>query len=117
MSEPINRLFVYGTLGPGRTNEHWLRRIGGKFQEAQIRGRLYPEGWGATLGYPAMVIDMEGEVISGHVFTSDNLSNHWPALDDFEGEGYERVLTMVQLQDGENVEAYVYALSLDQRGA
>ena len=107
----INQLFVYGTLGPGQPNEHWLTRIGGTFQEAQIRGRLYPEGWGATMGYPALVIDPDGEEIPGHVFSSEQLSNHWPALDDFEGEGYLRVLTKVTFKDGTTTQAYVYTLS------
>lgn len=111
MPDFINKLFVYGTLGPGRPNEHWLTKIGGNFEAAHVRGRLYPEGWGATLGYPAMVIDPNGEFVSGHVFTSDNLPNHWQELDDFEGEGYSRELTEVTLKNGTTIRAYYYALS------
>ena len=60
---------------------------------------------GLPSAYPAMVIDPEGEIISGHLFTSDNLSHHWPALDDFEGEGYKRVLAEVTLSDGKKTQA------------
>jgi gamma-glutamylcyclotransferase (GGCT)/AIG2-like uncharacterized protein YtfP len=33
---------------------------------------------------------------------------HWARLDDFEGPGYERILTTVQTADGP-VEGYIYA--------
>lgn len=111
MSELINKLFVYGTLGPGRPNEHWLTNIGGSFQTGHVKGQLYQEGWGATLGYPALVIDPDGEVVVGHVFTSEKLHHHWSELDDFEGEGYRRVLIDVTLEDGSVTQAYIYALS------
>lgn len=111
MPELINKLFVYGTLGPSRPNEHWLTNIGGTFQAAHVKGRLYKEGWGATLGYPALVIDPEGEAVSGHVFTSDKLHAHWSELDDFEGEGYLRVLTDVMMEDGSVAQAYIYSLN------
>lgn len=111
MSNPVNKLFVYGTLGPGRPNEHWLKRIGGTFEKASIRGKLFEEGWGATMGYPALVIDREAQEIQGHVFTSENLADHWMELDEFEGEGYERILTRVKLENEQVTDAYVYALN------
>ena len=111
MSDPVNKLFVYGTLGPGRPNEHWLTKIGGTFQEAQVRGRLYPEGWGATMGYPALALVPGGEVVRGHIFESEDLDLHWQELDEFEGEGYLRVLTEVTLKDGSSTQAYCYSLN------
>ena len=33
----MERLFVYGTLGPGRPNEHILLKIGGTWQPASVR--------------------------------------------------------------------------------
>ena len=106
-----DKLFVYGTLGPGQPNEHWLTKIGGDFEKASVRGRLFPEGWGATLGYPALVIDPEGEEVHGHVFTSPHLPDHWSELDDFEGEGYLRIRAQVSLESGDTTDAYVYTLS------
>ena len=44
----IERLFVYGTLGPGRPNEHVLTAIGGSWLNASVSGFLRNEGWGAT---------------------------------------------------------------------
>ena len=106
----IQRLFVYGTLAPGKPNEHLLEEIGGSWQKASVRGRLSPEGWGATLGYPAIVLDKLGDEVDGFLFSSDKLSTYWTNLDEFEGECYERVLTTAILSDKSTVEAYVYTL-------
>lgn len=103
-------LFVYGTLGPGRPNEHVMQKIGGTWEAGSIKGRLMEAGWGAEMGFPGLVLDEAGDVIKGHVFMSENLSLHWQALDDFEGEEYRRTLTTVTLSEGGTVEAYVYAL-------
>ena len=106
----IQNLFVYGTLAPGKPNEHVLENIGGSWQSASVRGKLYDEGWGAALGYPGIVMGEAGEEISGFLFSSDKLAEHWESLDDFEGEGYERILTMAKLTDESSVEAFVYVL-------
>ena len=104
------QLFVYGTLAPGRSNEHILAPLGGLWQPATVRGHLYPHGWGATLGYPALVPDEAGEEVRGLIFSSDQLGSFWPALDEFEGDGYERVLVEARLDGGGSVAAFVYAL-------
>ena len=106
----INRLFVYGTLCPGRLNEHILTTIGGLWEEGSVVGILHQEGWGAAMGYPGIVLDMDGGNVEGFVFSSDNLVGHWGELDAFEGEGYERVVTSVELRNGAVVDAYVYTL-------
>jgi gamma-glutamylcyclotransferase (GGCT)/AIG2-like uncharacterized protein YtfP len=106
----IQRLFVYGTLAPGRPNEHVLREIGGSFETATVTGTLHQEGWGAAMGYPGIVLDQNGTKIHGYLFSSENLSNHWSELDEFEGESYLRVLTIVKLKDKRTVEAYIYEL-------
>ena len=106
----IQRLFVYGTLAPGRPNAHVLEEIGGSWQSALVRGKLYQEGWGSQMGYPGMVLDAAGEVINGFVFSSDKLAEHWKSLDEFEGKDYERILTMAKLSDGSSAETFVYVL-------
>ena len=105
------RLFVYGTLAPGRANAHILGEIDGRWESASVRGTLRPEGWGAAAGFPGIVLDDEGPVVDGFLFTSNQLADHWPRIDEFEGEGYERVLATVQRGDGTSVDAYLYALS------
>ena len=106
----IERLFVYGTLAPGKPNAHVLADVRGTWQPASVTGRLLPEGWGAALGYPGIVLADDGDVVRGLVFSSDELATHWPRLDAFEGEGYERVLTVARLDDGATVDAYIYRL-------
>lgn len=106
-----HRLFVYGTLAPGRPNEHLLADVPGEWEPATVNGTLFPEGWGAAAGYPGIVLDARGGEVRGFVFSSENLAEHWARLDEFEGEGYERVLTTVKLEDGTSVEAYIYKLS------
>src|SRR6187431_3232708 len=86
-----DRLFVYGTLAPGRPNEHVLAELRGTWAPATVRGTLHPEGWGAALGYPGIVLDETDGAVRGLIFSSEDLGAHWTRLDAFEGEGYERV--------------------------
>jgi gamma-glutamylcyclotransferase (GGCT)/AIG2-like uncharacterized protein YtfP len=106
----VERLFVYGTLGPGRPNEHVLSAIGGSWEPATVTGTLRQEGWGAAMGFPGIRLDGQGGEVEGFLFSSENLSGHWDALDEFEGEAYERVLAKSKLKDGSTVDAYIYTL-------
>ena len=106
----IHRLFVYGTLAPGQPNEHILGVIDGTWEEATVTGALHPEGWGATMGYPAIVLRDNGDKIKGLVFSSNELSEYWAMLDEFEGESYQRVRTSVKLKDASKVDACLYVL-------
>jgi len=87
-----DRLFVYGSLAPGRTNEHLLADVPGTWVPGKVRGTLHREGWGIAIGYSAIVLDQSGEEVPGLIFTSEELAAHWARLDAFEGEDYERVL-------------------------
>lgn len=107
----MERLFVYGTLAPGRVNHRILEDIPGHWQPAMIKGKLVDQGWGAELGCPAIVPSDEGEEVEGFVFSSEHLSEHWAMLDEFEGAGYKRICAPLTLEGGEKTEAYVYALN------
>jgi len=107
----MQKLFVYGTLRPGYANEHIMNNIGGDWQAATIKGTWYEEGWGfENHGLRGMVVDAQGEVIPGYIFTSDNLNDNWATLDEFEGSDYERVETHAVTPDGDTVDVFVYAL-------
>jgi gamma-glutamylcyclotransferase (GGCT)/AIG2-like uncharacterized protein YtfP len=67
-------------------------------------------GWGARLGYPALILDPTGSAIDVHVFVSVELQAHWPRLDKFEGRGYQRVVTTVRTPTGV-VDASIYVLA------
>ena len=106
----MESLFIYGTLQPGGPNEHVLAAIGGEWKPAIMKGTLLESGWGATLGYPGLVVDENGDDVHGHVFVSSNLHANWAYLDEFEGEQYERIVAFATLVSGERVEAHVYVL-------
>ena len=105
------RLFVYGTLAPGRPNEHILAPLSGTWEPATMRGTLIAEGWGAAAGYPGIVPDATCEPVPGFVFKSADLAQHWSRLDAFEGDGYERRVETATLANGDAVEVFVYALT------
>jgi len=107
----MDHLFVYGSLQPGEANEHVMKGIGGEWRKATIKGRWHEEGWGyVNHGLRGMVVDADGQEISGYIFTSSNLKSHWAMLDEFEGSDYERVETSAICSNGESVGVYVYAL-------
>ena len=65
------------------------------------------------MGCPGIVPTEEGEEVKGFVLSSEHLTDHWPRLDAFEGEGYVRVSVTVRINGTYDVEAYVYALNRD----
>ena len=106
----MSSLFVYGSLQPNGPNEHVLSKISGTWQKATVTGHLVEAGWGAALGYPGLKLAENGEIIEGHVLTSVSLDTFWGELDTFEGEQYERVMTLCKLDTGERLAAFTYAL-------
>lgn len=106
----INKLFIYGTLAPGRPNEHVLKDLQGTWQHGSVTGILHQQGWGADMGYPGITLDETGERVEGYLFSSPDLKEKWTELDAFEGEEYERVQTEVELEDSSKVTAYIYSL-------
>ena len=80
------RLFVYGTLAPGRKNAHVLANVPGTWEPATVRGTLHEQGWGAALGYPGIVLSEDGTEVRGFVFSSPDLPAHWDRLDAFEAD-------------------------------
>ena len=105
-----SRLATYGTLSPGRVNHHELAGLEGSWRQGSVRGKLIAAGWGASLGYPALVLDPEATPIEVFLFESHDLPDHWRRLDEFEGSGYRRVVTQVRTPDGD-VDASIYVLA------
>ena len=103
------RLATYGTLAPGKPNHHQLAALKGRWSRGRVRGKLVEAGWGASLGYPGLVLDPDGAEVDVQLFQSDDLPEHWPRLDAFEGDGYQRVIASVLTVDGE-IDAYIYVL-------
>ena len=98
---PSTRLATYGTLAPGRPNHHQLDGLAGRWLPGRVHGRLVKTGWGAELGFPALVLDPAGAAVEVQLFESADLPEHWSRLDSFEGSGYRRVVTSVETAEGE----------------
>ena len=111
----LHRLATYGSLAPGRLNDHQLDRLDGHWLEGYVQARLVDAGWGASLGFPAMILDPHGSAVPVHVFESADLPAHWSRLDDFEGPGYQRVVTTVHTPTGE-IDACIYVLGTQDQG-
>lgn len=109
MTGAETRLAVYGTLAPGRSNHHQLAGLRGDWRPGVVRGQRFDEGWGAAQGYPGLVLDPDGAEVAVQIFSSDDLPDHWARLDDFEGEGYRRVVARVSTADGE-LDACIYEI-------
>jgi gamma-glutamylcyclotransferase (GGCT)/AIG2-like uncharacterized protein YtfP len=109
----LNRLATYGTLAPRRPNSHQLDGLEGRWIAGHIHGRLVDAGWGAQLGYPALVLDPDGSAVHVEVFESVDLPAHWARLDAFEGPSYQRVVTAVHTATGD-IDAYIYVLAQTQ---
>jgi gamma-glutamylcyclotransferase (GGCT)/AIG2-like uncharacterized protein YtfP len=88
-------LAVYGSLAPGRANHHVVAPLGGEWTDGTVEGDLSPEGWGATLGFPAFRPRSGGPIVNVQLLVSPMLPAAWPMLDDFEGPEYRRVLVLV----------------------
>ena len=105
------RFAVYGTLAPGQPNHHQLSGLSGRWIEGSVRGQLLQEGWGAELGYPGIVLDVEGGTVGVQLFESSDLPDHWTRLDEFEGQGYRRTVTAVNTAEGDLL-ASIYVLAV-----
>jgi len=109
----LERLFTYGSLMPGKQYAHLLAEAAGEWQPATITALFDANGWGHSVGYPALIINDSGTVIEGMLLTSSLLHRLWPSLDEYEGDAYQRIVTKVSLADGSQVDAYVYELHKD----
>jgi gamma-glutamylcyclotransferase (GGCT)/AIG2-like uncharacterized protein YtfP len=105
----LHRLATYGSLAPGGPNHDQLDCLDGRWLDGHVRGRLVNAGWGAGLGYPALILDPEGPEVPVQVFESVDLPDHWSRLDDFEGAGYHRIVTTVRTAAGD-VDVFIYSL-------
>ena len=96
---PEIRLAAYGTLAPGRQNNGQLSNLSGRWLVGHVRGTLVEAGWGATLGYPGLILEPDGAPIQVFVFESRALVDHWERLDAFEGPGYRRIAVEVSTDE------------------
>ena len=109
-STAIERLAVYGSLAPGRSNHHHLADIPGAWREGWVEGVLHDRGWGAAQGFPGIRMERGGPRVEVHVLESNDLAQHWDRLDDFEGEEYHRASVEIHGLETGPVAGWIYAL-------
>lgn len=107
MTSIDHSLAVYGSLAPGKENHHQLADLRGEWRHGHVTGRLVEKGWGADMGYLALIPDADGTRIDVQIFHSPDLPDHWARLDEFEGDGYRREAISVITANGP-VEAWIY---------
>jgi gamma-glutamylcyclotransferase (GGCT)/AIG2-like uncharacterized protein YtfP len=111
--KPGKYFVIYGTLAPKRPNHSKIEHINGKWMKGIVKGKLTNEGWGAELGYFGFKhshID-EQDKIEAHILFSEEIVDNWLYLDEFEGNGYIRILTKFELENGEVGVGNIYAIN------
>jgi hypothetical protein len=91
---PETRLIVYGSLAPGGANAFMLGGLVGDWRRCHIRGHL-----GRYRGFKSFRYDPEGPEHPVWLLSSAELPRVIPDLDDFEGEGYERIIIPARVGD------------------
>ncbi|MFN3329420.1 MAG: gamma-glutamylcyclotransferase [Pyrinomonadaceae bacterium] len=112
----LNRIFVYGTLMAGKWND---REIYAKSRiachKATIKGRIY-----AVAAFPGLRLDHEDSIVHGevHEYLPEMMEKLLPLMDSLEGyqadsmnNHYNRKVVNAKLEDGREVEVYVYEYS------
>ena len=109
LARPDKKLAVYGTLAPGEVNHSQIAGIHGTWTEGFVRGELAMTGWGAEHGFPALAWRPGGSRIAARLFVAPGLESHWRRLDEFEGDGYRRILVPFEDDGGIVAVANLYA--------
>ena len=99
---------------PNCPNGHVLDNIVGKFVPATVTGELIGAGWSASMGYPGIKLDPQGDTVHGFLFYSHNLEDHWEYLDTFEGDEFVRTEITVERYDELDVNTFIYMLKEDK---
>lgn len=98
LDRPSHRLATYGTLKPGEANASMLEDISGEWGEGIATGVIRQQN-----GFPAFRGLLTGDPVAVKILTSPQLPQHYEQLDQFEGNGYCRVLVPVQFESGPKI--------------
>lgn len=111
--KPAQSFIVYGTLAPNRPNHSKIEHIKGKWVKGNVKGKLVNEGWGAELGYCGFKHSHLNEQVNieAYILFSEELVDNWSYLDEFEGDGYKRILAKFELENGEVGVGNIYAIN------
>ncbi|RTL56091.1 MAG: gamma-glutamylcyclotransferase [Sphingobacteriales bacterium] len=111
--KPGQSIILYGTLAPGKPNHSKIEHIKGEWLKGIVKGKLVKEGWGAELGYYGFKHSNVDEQVNieAYILFSNELVDHWSYLDEFEGDGYQRILAKFELENGEVGVGNIYAIN------
>ncbi len=107
---PEGRLATYGSLLRGEDNHHRVATLVGNWIDGTVEGTLHDRGWAARQGYPGLHHHIPGPPVPVGVLQSAALPGAWDRLDEFEGEGYRRILVPVETENATLV-CYLYELA------
>ena len=105
-ARPSTALAAYGSLTPGGTHHDQLDGVRGEWVAGVVRGRLQDGPFPRLAPTPTA-----DEIAVQLLRRADELPERWPRLDELEGDSYQRVLVVVELEDREVVIANLYAAS------
>lgn len=105
--EILDRLFVYGTLRQGQTARSLVANQITKCVPASTNGSIYA----FPMGHPGYIEGDSNRRVVGEVIWLTELAATFGLLDAYEGQDFARVIKQVTLETGEEVWAWVYALS------
>ncbi len=108
---PQERLASYGTLRPGYCNHHHVSSIQGAWIDGTIYGEVFERN-----NYPVFIWKLDGAAVPVQVLVSRDLPDSISKVDDFEGEGYRRIIVPVSM-NGQVLACCVYADSHQQNSA
>jgi gamma-glutamylcyclotransferase (GGCT)/AIG2-like uncharacterized protein YtfP len=100
---PVEKLFVYGSLAPEQPNHQILSDLSGTWTNCKIIGSIMKID-----GLQYFNWDIRGEEIEVQLFTSLGLQKKWESLDHFEGSSYTRHLITGKLPNSELIIANIY---------
>ena len=106
-NEPLDRLFVYATLRQGQTARSLIAHQITKSVGATTTGSIYvfPMGYGGFL-------EADGPMrVVGELVWLTELPATLGLLDAYEGTEFVRVIRQVQLETGESMWSWIYALA------
>ncbi|UVT15758.1 MAG: gamma-glutamylcyclotransferase [Nitrospira sp.] len=102
LDRPSTKLVAYGTLAPGKSNHRFIENISGAWRNCTLRGSM-----DVIDGLPILSWDPAGPNIDAQVLLSEQLPEHWPRIDDFEGSAYKRRLITISTSGAIDV-AFIY---------
>lgn len=95
---PDQKLFIYGTLAPGKPNHSILSGLKGTWESCTTRGQL-----NEVSGLSVLCWQPFGPTIEGQLLVSPDLTKQWARLDQFEGASYKRRMILVITHTGTSV--------------